>query len=334
MKKKAKKVEEAKTATPEEDNKKLEDSLGVINLKDVEENELPFNEAVEEKRKNIFVTYRKARSRNNIIMVAVVAVFIASMVLMVNENTKSWGTITGGCLIGATLLFLIVNYILTRNLFPNTTKNYIKFFMTTVDKYVFFGKNMEDQKLFYEKRYAIADVLVDRCYKDVIDCASRNIVEFSYKEKHVQCGELALYKQGVKKHQKQVIFVGKYLVFDNDLHFEDRYIINIKGSNPTDLPNDIEDLEVLKEQNRFTIYGKKGSNPEKDLGKDFLNNLKSIDCSAALLNVNIVVWAGHTFAYMSYDDSIVAIPFDNEINTGSYNQLKKNIADICEIVLG
>ncbi len=143
MNKKEKKVDEAKVVTPEEDNQKLEESLDVINLKDVEENAKPFNEAVEEKRKNSFVTYRKARTRNNIIMVAVVAVFIASMVLMVNENTKSWGTITGGCLIGATLVFLIVNYILTRNLFPNTTKNYIKFFMTTVDKHVFFGSIWE-----------------------------------------------------------------------------------------------------------------------------------------------------------------------------------------------
>ena len=50
--------------------------------------------------------------------------------------------------------------------------------------------------------------------------------------------------------------------------------------------------------------------------------------------MNIVLWAGHTSVYMSYDDSIVAIPFDKEINIGSYNQLKKNINDVCEICLG
>lgn len=334
MKKKEQKTVKAKVLTPEEENAQLEKSLDTINLDEIEKSELPFDKAVENERKNIFVTYRKARTRNNILMIVTVVIFIASMILLVNENTKSWGPIVGGVAIGVTILGLLVHYILTKNLFPNTTKKYIRFFLTQSDAFVFSYKSMTNKKLYMEKRYAIGDVLADRCYKDVIDTASRNIVEFSFKGKNVQCGELALYSQGAKKRTKNVMFVGKYLSFSNDLHFEDRYIINIKGSTETDKPNDIEDLEVLSEQNRFVIYGKKGANFVKDLGKDFVNNLKSIECHNALLNMNIVLWAGHTSVYMSYDDSIVAIPFDKEINIGSYNQLKKNINDVCEICLG
>lgn len=333
MKKKEKIVEEEKVVSPEEDLEKLNKSLDVIDVKKSEE-DLPFEQLVERERNNIFVTYRKAKTRNNIIMVITVAIFIASMILMVNENTKSWGTIAGGVAIGVVLLFLIVHYILTRNLFPNTTKKYIRFFLEQSDAFVFSHKDMHDKRLFFEKRYAIGDILTDRCYKDVIDTASRNIVTFTYKEKEVECGELALYTQGAKKRTKNVIFVGKYLRVENKLHFEDRYVINIKGSNETDKPNDIGDLVVLLEQNRFTIYGKEGANFERDLGKDFINNLKSIECNNALLNVNVVLWAGHTSVYMSYDDSIVAIPFDKPIQIGSYNQLKKNMADMCEILLG
>ena len=69
------------------------------------------------------------------------------------------------------------------------------------------------------------------------------------------------------------------------------------------------------------------------MGKDVVSNLLSLDCSGALLNVNIVVWAGHTAAYLSYDDSIVAIPLDKKLNSASYQQLKKNIFDILEIML-
>lgn len=60
----------------------------------------------------------------------------------------------------------------------------------------------------------------------------------------------------------------------------------------------------------------------------------SINCTGALLNVNIVLWAGRTAVYLSYDDSIVAIPFDNPIKPESYTQLKGNIKDILEIFIG
>ena len=317
--------------SPEEEQKKLDQSLDLIYLCQ-EKSEVPFNEAVEEQRKNIFVTYKKANTKNNIIMVGVVIVMIVSLVLFV--NFPGWGQITGGVLIGCAILFLIINFILTKNLFPNTTKNYIKFFLTTSDNYVFDIPEVKDQKLYFEKRYAMSDVLGDRAYKDVIDIASRNIVSATYKGHGFECGELALYKAGAKRNQKAVIFVGKYLSLQNDLHFEDRYIIQIKnGEKETDAPTDIEDLVQLHAQNNFVVYGKEGRNFEKDLGKELVNNLKSIECVGALVNANFVFWAGHTAAYLSYDDTIAAIPFDKEIVTASYTQLKNNIRSVLEILI-
>ena len=332
-KKKEAKNEElnVEVVSPEEDQKKLEASLDVIQLCR-EKSEVRFDEAVEKERHNIFTTYKKARTKNNIIMAITVIIMIVSFVLMVQFPT--WGPIAGGVAIGVTVVFLLVHYILTKNLFPNTTKNYIRFFMETSDNFVFDIPDVHDQKLYYEKRYAIADSLSDRAFKDVVDIASRNIVTGTYKEKPFECGELALYRAGAKKYQKEVMFVGKYLTFENKLHFEDRYIIQIKGDKETDKPNDIDDLAVLLEQNRFVIYGKEGAKFEKDLGKELLNNLKAIDCVNALLNVSIVLWAGHTAVYLSYDDSIAAIPFDHAIKPESYHQLKKNITDVLEILLG
>lgn len=322
---------EVKESTPEEEQKKLEKSLDLIPLCKEKPQE-DFATAIEKERSNIFVVYKKARRNNNIIMVFTVLVFVGSMILITLKQL--WATILGGCLIGAALIFLIVHYILTRNLFPNTTKKYIRFFMETADNYVFDIENVYDQKLYFEKRYAVADTLSDKLYKDVVDVASRNIVTGTYKEKPFECGELALYKAGAKRYQKSVIFVGKYLTMENNLHFEDRYVIRIKNEKDLDAPNGIDDLVVLHEQNNFVIYGKEGAKFERDLGKELIENLKSIDCVGALLNVNIVFWAGHTSAYLSYDDSIVAIPFEQELKAESYQQLKKNIGDILEILLG
>ena len=123
------------------------------------------------------------------------------------------------------------------------------------------------------------------------------------------------------------------MTFSNDYHFEDRYIINISSEKNADQPNDVEDLVALHQQNNFAIYGKDGANVEKDLGKDVIKALKDIDCRDALLNVNIVVWAGRTSVYLSYDDGIVSIPLDKKLNPDAFRQLKNNILDILEIFI-
>ena len=325
---KTKSEPEVKVVSPEEEKAQLDASLETYKL-EKPEGEKSFDQLVEEKRANIFKVYKKTRLINNIIMFAIVAVFVVSIVLM---TQFSWGKIAGGVIIGVAIVGLIIYYILTRNLFPDTTKEYIEAFTHISDNYVYDAEGYSDCELYFKKRYALADSLPDRVYKDIVDLASRNIVSGKYNAKEFTCGELALYTNGPKARQKKVLFVGKYISLENNIHFEDRYIINIQGEKDTDRPTDVEDLVKVYEVNRFVIWGKEGSKPEEDLGKDFIESLKSIDCVGALLNVNIALWAGHTAAYLSYDDTIAAIPFDKAIAAESYVQLKKNIEDVLAIL--
>ena len=324
-----KKVEKA--VVLEDEQKKLDESLDVVELNEPISLET-FNEKLEANRKDFYALYNRQRKISNILMPAAGLLMAGSLVLFIAIQ-EQWGKILGGCLIGATLIGMIVYFILTRNKLPNKSKEYIKSFILLDDNYVFDISGVYDAKVAIKKRYALAEFLPDRVYKDVVDIASRNIVEFKYKERNISVGELALYKQGAKKHQKTILFVGKYMSFANDYHFEDRYIINISGEKKTDLPNDIEDLVVLKEQNNFKIYGKEGSKVEKDLGKDVINGLKDIDCKGSLLNVNVVFWAGRTAIYLSYDDGIVAIPLDKQLDTNAYKTLKNNLKDLLEVLV-
>ena len=78
---------ELKIQDPAEEQKKLEASLDVIPLCK-EKSDVPFYEATEKERKNIFVIYKKSRLENNIIMGITVAVFAASM--FVFTQFPSW----------------------------------------------------------------------------------------------------------------------------------------------------------------------------------------------------------------------------------------------------
>lgn len=327
---KSKKVEKAKVVVVNEDEeRKLAESLETVALKDPETLE-SFYQKLEQNRTDFYKAYNSQRRVSNILMPVAGIAMAGSLVLFVGIK-ELWGKIAGGVLIGVTLVGMILYYILTRNRLPNKSKEYIRNFALLSDNYVFNHQDYTKKRVLFKKHYGLSDFIPDRVYKNIIDLASRNIVEVEYKGHAVQVGEAALYKQGAKKHQKALLFVGKYMSFSNDYHFEDRYIINIKGDKSTDLPDDIEDLVVLKEQNRFVVYGKEGSKPEKDLGKDILNNLMSIDCKNSLFNVNVVIWAGHTAVYLSYDDGIVSIPLDKALNQSAYQQLKQNILQVLEI---
>ena len=309
----------------------LEESLDTITL-DEELSLEQFKQKVEESRSELYKTYTKQKRISNI-LIPVVGLLMAASFILFMAIKENWGKIVGGVVIGVTLVGMIIYYILTKNNLPNKSADYIREFAKTADSYVYSHADYSNAKLIFKKRFAVSEFLPDRVYKDIVDIASRNIVSFDYKEHEITIGEAALYKQGAKRHQKELLFVGKYMTFTNDFHFADRYIISIKGKNDVDQPNDFEDLVVLQEQNKFSVIGKDGAKPEKDLGKDLINNLKSIDCTGSLLNINIVVWAGRTSVYMSYDDAIIAIPLDKELNASAYQKLKKDIHDLLEILV-
>ena len=330
MKKKEENQEKVKVIDSTGENPEtISENPNLIALSKVEPDK-PFDEVVEEERKKLFKVYKSTTTRNNIIMVIVVAIFIGAFIAITRGQI---GQIIGWVLVGVTVAGLFVYYFLTRNLYPNTSKRYFHAFWKATNEYLFNQEDVSNCQIDSSEKYQLPDILADKAYKDILDIASRNIVHGQFKAKPFTFGELALYRAGLKKRSREVVFVGRHLSLENNLKIEGRYIVNIKsGEKPLDLPTDIDDLKPVVEQNNFVIYGLEGSNPEKDLGKELIESLKSIECTGALLNVNVVFWAGRTACYLSYDDAIVAIPFEKPINVPAYQALKKNIEDMFDIL--
>ena len=321
------KNEVQKAVVVEADNSQYKDYLVLSK----EEKEVPFNETIEKERVNIFKVYKTATRTNSVLMVIAVAAFIASFIMVSRAELAL--KIVGWVLVGVTMVGLVVYYLLTRNLYPNTSKKYFRVFWKESNDYLFNDPKFSDCKIDVNERYQLADVLADRAYKDVLDLASRNLVRGKYENKPFTFGELAFYKAGIKKRSKEVLFVGRHLAVENDYHFEGRYIVNIKGEKGLDLPTDIDDLKVLKEDDNFVVYGPEGAKLDKDLPKELIGKLKHFPLRGSLVNVVVVFWAGRTAAYLSYDDAIVAIPFENALNVEAYALLKNNILDMLEILV-
>ena len=91
------------------------------------------------------------------------------------------------------------------------------------------------------------------------------------------------------------------------------------------IPRRRNDLVILHEGDDMLVYGKEGNKYESDLGKEFLKEIKKISIEKHLLNLNVVIWSGHSAAYASYDDKIMTLPYqenyDKEPNEQYANDL-------------
>lgn len=286
----------------------------------------PYDVAIENARLEFNKKYKAGRRNSYIAMGAVLAIAITS-VIFIGLREMAF-KIVGWSLVGTALVGMLVFYIVTRNILPNATKDYIEVVNQNLNQRNFSDNRFKDVSVDKNEKLELAELISDNVYKDVTNIASRNVIEGHFEDRTFRVGDCGLYSGNGKTRAS--LFVGKYFTLPNDLHFEGRYILNIKGSSAVDLPNDIDDLKVVLEEGDLTVYGKEGSKPASDLGKDFINAIKNVDVERHLLNLNVVVWGGHSAAYASYDDIIMALPFEKPFEKESNEQYAQNIVQVLE----
>ena len=307
--------------------------------KDIQENvevtqadNKPYQVKIEEARKALFSSYTKQRRISNIIMFVVLAAIVGVM-FMVMSNIQ-WLKIVGYSLGGAILVGMILYYVLTRKNFPNKTKEYITM-VSNILREQQFDNNYSNIKYDLDEKFAITDFASDGVYKDVAGINSRNIVRSEYKGHHVTYGEVALKRPEQKRQQVPPLFVGKYITLPNDLDFSGRFVIVLKNpKQPFDLPNAVEDLAVLEEKEDMVVYGPEGADIYKTLNGSFLSDLRKIKVENRLFNLNVVVWGGHSAAYLSYDDAIMAIPFEKPFDQQAFEQSIDDVNAIIKLLAG
>lgn len=303
---KEKKTEELK---PEEQKEDINDLLpSGTPVEKPAKDAAPYDKVIEDARLAFHKRFKNGRVRSYIMMAVVMVMAVASVIFI---TQKAMGfRIAGWVLIGTAVVGMLIYYIVTRNSMPNATKEYIALVNKEINAHNFRDSKFTEVTNDKDEKLDLTDPVADSIYKDLNNIASRNVINGKYEGRTFRVADVGLYSGAGK--QRKACFVGKYISYFNDLHFEGRYIITSKGEVPIDLPEDIEDLSVISEEDNLVIYGKANSKPFVDLGKEFINKIKQIKIEKPLLNLNVVVWGGHTSAYCSYDDVIMTLPFDKE----------------------
>ncbi|MBR0295190.1 MAG: hypothetical protein IJQ67_04715 [Bacilli bacterium] len=277
-----------------------------------------YDAVIEEARINMKKTYSKQRKTSNIVMLVVVALLVGCFVLVLQKNFAL--TIIGYSCMGALVVFMIVFYFINRNRLPNKIRDYIILVTEALNAHVFNDGNYQEVTSDVDDRLELGELLADGVYEGATNITSRNVVEGMFANRHFKVGDVALRKGAGR--QMSNIFIGKYLSFPNNLHFEGRYVILSKRVGAeTDIPNAINDLKILNDEDNFVIYGpKEDSKIAKDTNSKLVSLIKDIEVNDTLLNFVLVIWAGHSAAYLSYSDEIIALPFEREFKKEPFEQ--------------
>ena len=274
---------------------------------------------IEDARQDLYKSYAKSRRISNILMFAVV-IAICGIMFMIIQNEQVL-KIIGYSLAGVIVVGMILYYVLTRKNLPNKVQKYVPFVMKTLNERMFSMPGFSDIKNDSEEKLKMDDLIGDGVYVEANGINSRNVVRGAFNGHHFLYAEAALTRPSTKKQQVPPLFVGRYISIPNQMKFDGHFIFNFKNpKQPLDLPNAISDLKVLEEKDDLVVYGPEGSNYHDIIDNKIISQFKKLQIEGHLLNVNVVFWGGHTAVYLSYDDSILSVPFDKPFDKDGFEK--------------
>ena len=286
-----------------------------------------YDVVIEDARQDLYKSYAKSRRISNILMFVVVAAICGIMFLIINNEQVL--KIIGYSLAGALVVGMVLYYVLTRKKLPNKIKNYVPFVMKTLNERMFSTPEFSEIKNDPEEKLQMDDLVGDGVYAEANNINSRNIVRGAFNGHHFLYAEAALTRPAQKKQQVPPLFVGRYISVPNQMKFDGRFVFNLKNpKQPLDLPNAVSDLTVLEEKEELVVYGPENANYHEAINNKMLSQFKKLKIEGHLLNVNVVIWGGHTAVYLSYDDSILSVPFDKPFEKDGFEKSLDDLA-IC-----
>ena len=316
------KVEEVSETEPVQEEPKEEKENTAIAIERPDPEEEPYDVLVEKERNGIIAQSKKGNILSTISIAIVLALSVAGVFTLTSIPVLAY------CLMGGAILVLIAFSIISRQVARPDVKGYIVKASTAINRFVFADNRFSDVYYDPSDKLELSDVASDGVYQGLVRTASRNVVEGKFEGRSFKVCECALFNPNVGKKQDPA-FIGKYLTTTNDLHFEGKIIIISKGEKDADLPNDLEGLQQVVNEEKFFVYAT-DEKVYKDLDKKFISEIKKIEITAHLMNLTIALWGGRSIVYASYDDPTITLPFYEKYQADTAVQYRDNLIELLE----
>ena len=296
----------------------------------VSDGEKSFDVLIEEKRAPLYKSFLVNKKVSNILTFVVLAISIAGMYLITGKDI--WMPIVGWCLLGAGVIAMLAFYFLSKKRFDKRTKEYIEFVNATLIKATFADSAFNDIQVT-DGKIEVDGVAGNGVYTNIVRVASRNIINGKYDDVSFKFAEAALFKKEPgKKQPTTAAFVGKYFEAENNIKFGGNIVINIAREEIVDAPNALAERATLYTDDGLTVYGDEDCDFRTVIGEKFLGSLRKIKAENHLLNLALSIWEGHTFVFMSYDDDVIALPFDKPCKPDAFYSFVDDLKKVFNVI--
>ena len=296
----------------------------------VSDGEKSFDVLIEEKRAPLYKTFQTSRKISNILTFVILAISIVGMYLITNQAT--WMVVLGWSLLGVGVAGMLAFYFLSKKRFDNKTREYIEYVNDVITKETFKNEKFSDINVT-DGKIEVDGVAGNGVYTNIVRVASRNIINGKYDDVSFKFAEAALFKREEGKKQPTIAaFVGKYFEAENNIKFGGNIVINIAREEPVDVPNALDNRTKLYTDDGLTIYGDESCDFRAIIGEKFLGAVRKLKAENHLLNLAFSIWEGHTFVFMSYDDAVIALPFDKACDPTAFKSFVKDLNNVFNVI--
>ena len=304
-----------------EENKEEEVALEMIDK--------PIFHQIDERRKKFVERYRKFKLTRNLVLFIALALITGGMIGF--SFIPNFGIWIG---IGLVFLVLVAVWLLNKFLIVKKaevdTHEYVVQTVKDFNTYSFDEKYYQELNIHEDMEISLEEFQAANIYKDLSNVSSRNVVTGKVFDHDFHSASLAGYvtREDEKGRKKSVpIFVGKYLSVNVDLKMDDLLLIYIKGkSNLVELPSFAKDMNVLSDNNTYTIYGKQ-EDKRAILNNRALSVLKKFKVNKYFLDLSISMQKNAIVFAIDYDDEVMNIPLFNNF-TGHTLETMKEVGDL------
>ena len=310
----------------------------VVNHKDVDarkiiktEDDIKFEEDINNKRKEYKAYADKQRKINIIISSIVAVVIIAAFICMINLSSKyTW--VLYVCL-GVMILVLGGTYFASNKMKKNLiakSEVYINYLYEKCGQYVYDDKDVKN--LIVTPKGSLEDkwFLEAHFYKDIVNTKGRNFSHFEYKGVEVDSCDLAA---NIKiKGKLSPKFLGRYYSFKANNKTNGKVtIFQLKGGSLSVPLDDIDDLKLVEGNDKYCIYSN-DTNVKKVLNTRVIKELEKIKIVDPLIDVIFSVKDNLISLGIDYADEFLNIPVDSDFSIKNTKISKEDFKKVVNVL--
>ncbi len=325
-------VAEEKIESGVNENKVVADHKDVGAKKIIKtEDDIKFEEDINNKRKEYKAYADKQRKINIIISSIVAVVIIAAFICMINLSSKyTW--VLYVCL-GVMILVLGGTYFASNKMKKNLiakSEVYIDYLYEKCGQYVYDDKDVKN--LIVTPKGSLEDkwFLEAHFYKDIVNTKGRNFSHFEYKGVEVDSCDLAA---NIKiKGKLSPKFLGRYYSFKANNKTNGKVtIFQLKGGSLSVPLDDIDDLKLVEGNDKYCIYSN-DTNVKKVLNTRVIKELEKFKIVDPLIDVIFSVKDNLISLGIDYADEFLNIPVDSDFSIKNTKISKEDFKKVVNVL--